>query len=81
MNEPVLRYTIDDLIRLGGESRYENSIISPMFSIRKLRLVYNELSSSDDFEFNSFDQFKQNILASVSPDIELGKWQAIAARR
>lgn len=55
--------------------------IAPFFSMRKLRLIYNELVESDAFEFESFDAFKHQVLNSVAPQLELNKWQAIAARR
>lgn len=55
--------------------------IAPFFSMRKLRLVYNELTSSAEFEYSTFDAFKHQVLSSVAPQLELNKWQAIAARR
>ena len=55
--------------------------VMPFFSIRKLRLVYNELCSDEDFEFKDFEHFKRHVLSSVAPQLELNKWQAIAARR
>ncbi|MFC4699498.1 hypothetical protein ACFO4O_04930 [Glaciecola siphonariae] len=55
--------------------------VVPFFSMRKLRLIYNELSIRNDFEFNDFDAFKHHVLSSVAPQLELGKWQAIASRR
>lgn len=54
---------------------------APFFSMRKLRLVYNELTGSGEFEFSTFDEFKHQVLNSVAPQLELNKWQAIAARR
>lgn len=53
----------------------------PFFSMRKVRLIYNELLGSNDFEFANFDAFKHQVLNSVAPQVELNKWQAIAARR
>ncbi|MBT1449719.1 hypothetical protein KJ365_02420 [Glaciecola sp. XM2] len=53
----------------------------PFFSMRKLRLVYNELAESSNFEFTNFEDFKHQVLSSVVPQLELNKWQAIASRR
>ena len=58
-----------------------NSSIVPFFSIRKLRLIYNELNGSSNFEYHSFDAFKHQVLSAVAPQLELNKWQAIASRR
>lgn len=58
-----------------------NSSIVPFFSIRKLRLIYNELNGSSSFEYHSFDAFKHQVMSSVAPHLELNKWQAIASRR
>ncbi|MFT6268203.1 MAG: hypothetical protein ACJAVV_001008 [Alphaproteobacteria bacterium] len=55
--------------------------IAPFFSMRKLRLIYNELATSTEFEYTTFDAFKHQVLNSVAPQLELNKWQAIAARR
>jgi hypothetical protein len=55
--------------------------IMPFFSMRKLRLVFNELSDSAGFEFASFDAFKLHVLSCAAPQLELNKWQAIASRR
>lgn len=55
--------------------------LAPFFSMRKLRLIYNQLVDTKEFEFNSFDAFKHQVLNSVAPQLELNKWQAIAARR
>jgi len=62
---------------------YANStgMMAPFFSMRKLRLIYNELSGSVQFEYHTFDDFKHQVLNSVAPQLELNKWQAIAARR
>jgi len=58
-----------------------NLPVAPFFSMRKLRLVYNELMGSGEFEFSTFDQFKHQVLNSVAPQLELNKWPSIAARR
>jgi hypothetical protein len=55
--------------------------VAPFFSMRKLRLIYNELTNSTEFEFTTFDAFKHQVLNSVAPQLELNKWQSIAARR
>lgn len=55
--------------------------VAPFFSMRKLRLIYNELTNTTEFDFTSFDDFKHQVLNSVAPQLELNKWQAIAARR
>jgi hypothetical protein len=55
--------------------------IVPFFSMRKLRLIYNELADSANFEFTNFEDFKHQVLSSVVPQLELNKWQAIASRR
>jgi len=60
---------------------YSNPGIVPFFSIRKLRIIYNELNDTCDFEYHSFDSFKHQVMSSVSPQLELNKWQAIASRR
>nr|WP_297349336.1 hypothetical protein [uncultured Glaciecola sp.] len=60
---------------------YLNTSIVPFFSIRKLRVIYNELNLTSDFEYPSFDSFKHQVMSSVSPQLELNKWQAIASRR
>ena len=57
------------------------AMLTPFFSMRKLRLVYNELSGTSEFEFDNFDEFKQTVLSSSIPQLELSKWQAIASRR
>jgi hypothetical protein len=57
------------------------NLVIPFFSMRKLRLVFNELSGNIDFEFANFDAFRQHVLSSAAPQLELNKWQAIAARR
>jgi len=67
----------------GGHYQFRQSdaTVTPFFSMRKLRLVFNELSGSDDFEYRDFEAFKQHVLSSFAPQLELSKWQSIAARR
>ncbi|GLR70163.1 hypothetical protein [Agaribacter marinus] len=82
MNESATFNTQEDYMDqyfVGSSSN--GGVVAPFFSMRKLRLVYNELMGSRDFEFSNFDDFKQNVLSSVAPQIELSKWQAIASRR
>lgn len=55
--------------------------VAPFFSMRKLRLVYNQLKTLHGFEYASFDAFKHQVLNAVAPQMELNKWQSIAARR
>lgn len=55
--------------------------VAPFFSMRKLRLIYNQLTETNEFEFKTFDAFKHQVLNSVAPQLELNKWQAIASRR
>lgn len=55
--------------------------VAPFFSMRKLRLVYNQLNTLHGFEYASFDAFKHQVLNAVAPQMELNKWQSIAARR
>ncbi len=55
--------------------------VAPFFSMRKLRLVYNELIGDANFEYKNFEAFKHQVLNSVAPQVELNKWQGIAARR
>lgn len=66
---------------LNGSEAQGTMAVAPFFSMRKLRLVYNELMGSGEFEFSTFDEFKHQVLNSVAPQLELNKWQAIAARR
>lgn len=66
---------------LNSTFTVSNSAIAPFFSMRKLRLIYNELSDTAEFEYSNFDEFKHQVLNSVAPQLELNKWQAIAARR
>ncbi|MBF7072937.1 hypothetical protein ISG33_05940 [Glaciecola sp. MH2013] len=58
-----------------------DSTILPFFSVRKLRLIYNELNGTNGFEFSSYDAFKSQVMSAVAPQIELNKWQSIASRR
>jgi len=67
--------------RMPNIESYLNSSIDPFFSIRKLRLIYNELHSTNDFEYHSFDAFKHHVLSAAAPQLELNKWQAISSRR
>jgi hypothetical protein len=62
------------------DSYFDTGIV-PFFSIRMLRVVYNELNLTSNFEYSSFDSFKHQVLSSVSPQLELNKWQTIASRR
>ena len=55
--------------------------VAPFFSMRKLRLIYNQLVESNEFEYKTFAAFKHQVLNSVAPQLELNKWQAIASRR
>ena len=55
--------------------------LTPFFSMRKLRLVFNQLADVAGFEYHNFEAFKHHVLSSVSPHIELSKWQSIASRR
>lgn len=57
------------------------AILTPYFSMRKLKMVYNELVGTNELEFANFDEFKQTVLSSPVPQLELSKWQAIASRR
>jgi hypothetical protein len=60
---------------------YLDTDIVALFSIRKLRVIYNELNLTSDFKYPSFDSFKHQVMSSGSPQLELNKWQAIASRR
>ncbi|MDT0581335.1 MULTISPECIES: hypothetical protein [Alteromonadaceae] len=71
-------YADEGISSMGTEI---DSAILPFFSVRKLRLIYNELIGSSGFEFDSYDAFKHQVMSSVAPQLELNKWQAIAARR
>ncbi|MFC3121644.1 hypothetical protein [Agaribacter flavus] len=82
MNESAQFDTQDEYVSQYFVGNSTNGgVVAPFFSMRKLRLVYNELMGSNDFEFTSFEDFKQNVLSSVAPQMELSKWQAIASRR
>lgn len=71
------------LLHAFGHPAGANGSLSvvPFFSIRKLRLVFNELARSENFEYGDFDAFKHHVLSCATPQLELSKWQAIAARR
>lgn len=58
-----------------------SSDIVPFFSVRKLRVIYNELQGNNEFKFNSFEAFKQDVLSSIAPQLELNRWESIASRR
>lgn len=58
-----------------------NNRTAPFFSMRKLRVIYNELVDSTGFEYSDFDSFKYQVLNSTAPQLELNRWQSIAARR
>lgn len=60
---------------------FSSADIVPFFSMRKLRLVFNELAEKESFEYQDFEAFKHHVLSAVAPQLELSKWQAIAARR
>ncbi|WP_371193145.1 hypothetical protein [Glaciecola sp. SC05] len=60
---------------------HSGPFIVPFFSMRKLRLVFNELADNESFEYANFEAFKHHVLSAVAPQLELSKWQAIAARR
>ena len=69
-----INHDVRSITSIGG-------VVTPFFSMRQLRLVFNELKGNEEFEFTSFDAFKHNVLSSVAPQIELSKWQSIASRR
>ena len=82
MRESFVTQTSTESEFSGNTNKSNASIaVVPFFSMRKLRLVYNELMGSGEFEFSNFDEFKHQVLNSVAPQLELNKWQAIAARR
>jgi hypothetical protein len=58
-----------------------SSDIVPFFSVRKLRVIYNELQGNNEFKFNSFEAFKQDVLSSIAPQLELNRWESLASRR
>ena len=66
---------------LSQEYSYLYPGIVPFFSIRKLRIIYNELNDTNNFEYDSFEAFKHQVMSSAAPHLELNKWQAIASRR
>ena len=66
---------------IAAQDTFIASGVSPFFSMRKLRLIYNELTNTTEFEFSTFDDFKHKVLNSVAPQLELNRWEAIAARR
>ena len=74
-------YANDSLASHTINSSNIGAVLTPYFSMRKLRMVYNELSGTNEFEFRNFDDFKQTVLSSPVPQLELSKWQAIASRR
>lgn len=74
-NEYVEKYST------SGSDFALNHRTAPFFSMRKLRVIYNELADSSGFEYADFDAFKHQILNATAPQLELNKWQAIAARR
>ncbi len=76
--DPSFRDNRDGMLSMES---YLNSGLAPFFSIRKLRLIYNELHGTNDFEYHSFDAFKHHVLSAAAPQLELNKWQAISSRR
>lgn len=70
-------------IRVVRSANNHSSItdVVPFFSVRKLRVVYNELQGNSEFRFNSFEAFKQDVLSSIAPQLELNKWESLASRR
>ena len=83
MNEAInAAHNINDSFALHTiNSSNVGAILTPYFSMRKLKLVYNELLGTNELEFANFDEFKQIVLSSPVPQLELSKWQAIASRR
>ncbi|MEM0910010.1 MAG: hypothetical protein AAGJ37_03490 [Pseudomonadota bacterium] len=83
MNEAInASHNVNDSFALHTiNNSNAGAFLSPYFSMRKLRMVYNELALADEFEFKNFDEFKQTVLSSPVPQLELSKWQAIASRR
>ena len=55
--------------------------VVPFFSVRKLRVIYNELQGNQEFKFKSFEAFKQDVLSSIAPQLELNRWESLASRR
>jgi hypothetical protein len=66
---------------LSQEDAYLYPGIVHFFSIRKLRVIYNELTDTSNFEYHSFEAFKHQVMSSAAPHLELNKWQTIASRR
>jgi hypothetical protein len=62
-------------------SNIVSSDVVPFFSVRKLRVIYNELQGNNEFKFNSFEAFKQDVLSSIAPQLELNRWESLASRR
>ena len=82
MNESVLPNTESDINHHASKGDLTNYYrTTPLFSMRKLRIIYNELTTTSEFEYANFDAFKHQVLNSVAPQLELNKWQTIAARR
>ncbi|MFQ3249668.1 MAG: hypothetical protein ACI9O6_001476 [Glaciecola sp.] len=77
-SDPYFHNTNNGLSHLSEE--LDTSIV-PFFSVRKLRLIYNELHWSSDFEYHTFDAFEHQVMSSATPQLELNKWQAISSRR
>lgn len=71
----------DETVTSNQSIHFDTSLVAPFFSMRKLRLIYNQLNDLSGFEYGTFDEFKHQVLNSVAPQLELNKWQAIAARR
>ncbi|GEM_PF-3190303 len=78
INDSSVLYAINN--NTINNSHY-GAFLSPQFSMRKLKMIYNELSDTNESEFDSFDHFKQTVLSAPVPQLELCKWQAIASRR
>lgn len=86
-------YQYDELARSSTRnSKYDIKIepkvnrdfpaqVVPFFSIRKLRVVYYELQGNAEFGFTSFEAFKQDVLSSIAPQLELNRWESLASRR
>lgn len=80
----TVNFNYDKNIEFSARSTFTQAAqenVAPFFSMRKLRLIYNQLKSSNGFEYGSFDAFKHHVLNTVAPHLELNKWQSIAARR
>jgi len=86
MNQTDQKYNRSNSIASDIEVHRVNKSFSldsivPFFSVRKLRVIYNELQGNENFNFLSFEAFKQDVLSSNAPQLELNKWEAIASRR